>query len=50
MIDGAASVLPKHAARVRIVHHHDAAELFGEVAELRERAEIAVHAEHTVGD
>ena len=40
----------EHAARVRIVDHHDAAGLLGERAELRQRAEIAVHAEHAVGD
>ena len=50
VIDGAASVRAEHAARVRIVHHHDAAVLLGEVAELRQRAEVAVHAEHAVGD
>ena len=30
VVDGAAAVLPEHAARMRIVDHHDAAELFGE--------------------
>jgi hypothetical protein len=30
MIDGAAAVLPEHAARVRIVDHHDAAEFLGQ--------------------
>ena len=50
MVDGAASVLPEYAARVRIVDHHDAAELLGERAQLRERADVAVHAEYTVAD
>ena len=35
MIDGPAAVLPEHAARVRVVDHHDAAELFGERAQTR---------------
>ena len=30
VIDRAAAVSPEHAARVRIVDHHDAAEFFGE--------------------
>ena len=50
VIDGAAAVPPEHAAGVRIVHHHDAAEFLGEVAQRRQRAEVAVHAEHAVGD
>ena len=50
VIDGAAAVAPEHAARVRIVHHHDAAELVGQIAERRQRAEVAVHAEDAVGD
>ena len=50
VIDRAASVAAEHAARVRVVHHHDAAELVGQIAELRKRAEIAIHAEHAIGD
>src|SRR2546429_563503 len=50
VVDGAAAVAPEHAARMRIVDHHDAAELVGQVAQRRERAEIAVHAEDAVGD
>jgi hypothetical protein len=50
MIDRPASVPPEHAARMRIVDHHDAARLLGKVAEGRQRSEIAIHAEHTVGD
>ena len=50
VIDGAAAVPAEHAARVRVVHHHDAAEFLGERAQRRQRAEVAVHAEHAVGD
>jgi hypothetical protein len=32
-----------------VVDHHDAAELVGEIAESRQRAQVAVHAEHSVG-
>ena len=35
VIDRAAAVPAEHAARMRIVHHHDAAELFGERARAR---------------
>ena len=35
---------------MRIVDHHDAAGLFGQFAELGQRAEVAVHAEDAVGD
>ena len=40
----------EHAARVRVVDHHDAAEFLGQRAQIRERAEVAVHAEDAVGD
>src|SRR5688572_5162164 len=50
VIYGAAAVPAERAARMRIVHHHDAAELLGERAQSRQRAEIAVHAEHAIGD
>ena len=50
MIDGAAAVAAEHAARVRVVDHHDGAVLLGERAELRQRADVAVHAEDAVGD
>jgi hypothetical protein len=35
---------------MRIVHHHDAARVLGEVAQRRQWPQIAVHAEHAVGD
>ena len=50
VIDRAASIRAEHAARVRVVDHHDAAGFFRHVAERRERAEVAVHAEYAVGD
>ena len=50
VIDGAAAVFPKHAARMRIVDHHDRAVFFGERRQLGDAAEIAVHREHAVGD
>src|SRR5215210_4573337 len=50
MIDRAASVASKHPARMRVVDHHDAAELVGCVAQLGKRAEVAVHAEDAIGD
>ena len=50
VVDRAAPVLAEHAARMGIVDHHDAAEFLGQRAQLRQRAEVAVHAEHAVGD
>ena len=38
VIDGAAAVAAEHAARVRVVDHHDAAEFLGEIAQLGQRA------------
>src|SRR5205085_9804597 len=45
MIDRSPAVPSEHPARVRIVDHHDATELFGQLDELRDRSEVAVHAE-----
>src|SRR5437764_6052413 len=50
MVDGSAAILPEHTTRMRIVDHHDAAEFFGERAQVGYRAKVAVHAEHAVGD
>ena len=50
MIDRAAPLRTEHAARMRVVDHHDAAELVGEIAEPRKRAEVSVHAENAIGD
>src|SRR5262245_3987456 len=50
MIDSASSGAAEYAARVSIVHHHDAAVLVGEIAQLRQRTEVAVHAEYTIRD
>src|SRR6188508_2521042 len=50
VIDGAASVRTEHAAGVCVVHHHDAAELVCYVTKTGQRAQVAVHAEHAVGD
>ena len=50
VIDRAAAVRPEDAARVRIVHHHDAAVLLGQGAQVGNGAEIAVHAEDAIRD
>ncbi len=50
MIDGAASVAAQYAGSVRVVDHHDGAVLFGEIAQRRQRADVAVHGEHAVAD
>ena len=50
MIDRAASAPAQHARSVRVVHHHDAVVFFRQVAELRQRCDVAVHGEHAVGN
>ena len=50
VIDGAATVAAQHAGSVRVVHHHDGAVLLRELAQRGQRADVAVHGEHAVGD
>ena len=50
MIDGAAAVAAQHAGGVRVVHHHDGAVLLGRLHQARQRADIAIHGEHAIGD
>ena len=35
---------------MRVIHHHDGAVFFGEVAEARKRSNVAVHGEDAVSD
>ena len=50
MINGAAAVAAQHAGGVGVIHHHDGAVLFGEIAQRGQRADIAIHGEDAVGD
>ena len=50
MVDGAAAVAAQHAGGMRVVHHHDGAVLFGRFHQAGQRADVAVHGEHAVGD
>ena len=51
VIDGAAAVAAEHAARVRVVHHHDRSRTPRRASHSSgSGAEVAVHAEHAVGD
>ena len=50
MIDGAAAVAAENAGGVGVVDHHDGAVFFCEVAQARERADVAVHGEDAIGD
>src|SRR5216684_2950560 len=50
MIYSPPPVATEHAGGVRVVHHHDAVVLLGEVAELRQRRDVALHGKHAVGD
>ena len=50
VVDGAAAVSSQHAGSMRIVDHHDGAMPFGGFHQPGQRADIAVHREHAVGD
>ena len=50
VIDCAAAVAAEHAGCVGVVDHHDGAVFFGEIAERREGADVAVHGEDAVSD
>src|SRR5215469_1137390 len=50
MIHCAATIATKDAGRVRIVDHHDAVVLVGEVAQFWQWRDIAFHGENAVGD
>ena len=50
MIDRASSVAAEHAGSVRVVDHHDRAVFLGRLAQAGQRADVAVHREHAVGD
>ena len=48
MVNRSSPAAPQHAARVRVVHHHDAAVLFRQVAKRWQRSEISIHRKHAV--
>jgi len=50
VIDGAAAVAAENAAGVGVVDHHDGAVFLGEVGELVDGADVAVHREDAIGD
>src|SRR4029077_10876511 len=50
MIDGTAAAAAEDAGGVGVVDHHDAVEFLGEVAELRQRGDVAFHGKDAVGD
>ena len=50
VIHGPAPVLPHHPARVRVIHHHDGAELLRQGDQIRQGGDVAVHTEHAVGN
>src|SRR6266704_2112255 len=43
MVNRSAPTAPQHAARVRVVHHHDAAVPLRQVAKLRQQRNVAIH-------
>lgn len=50
VIDGAAAVASEDAGGVGVVDHHDGSVFFGQVGELVDGADVAVHGEDAVGD
>ncbi len=50
VVDGAAAIAAEDAGGVSVVDHHDGAVFFGEIGELVDRADVAVHGEDAVGD
>src|SRR5579863_8687936 len=50
MIDGTASVSAQDSRGVGIVDHHDGSVLFGELTQVGQRTDIAVHGKDAVGD
>ena len=48
--DRAAAMLAQHPRGMRIVDHRDRAIVLGQIGDSIERRDIAIHAEHTVGD
>lgn len=50
MVHDAAAAAAQHALAVRIIHHRQHAVLLRDLAEPVERRDVAVHAEHAIGD
>lgn len=50
VIDRAATVAAEHTAGVGVIDHHDGSILVGEIAELVDGADVAIHREDAVGD
>jgi len=50
VINGSATVAAENAGGVGVIHHHDGAILLREVAQSRQRANVAVHREYAVSD
>ena len=50
VVNGAAAVAAQHAGSVGVIDHHDGSISFGQIAKLRQRADVAVHGKDAVGD
>src|SRR5208283_1975230 len=50
MVNRAAPLAAEHARGMRVVHHHDRAISFCEIAQPRQRANITIHRKNAVGD
>ncbi len=50
VINGAASIVSQDAGGMGVIHHHDGAVFFRQIAERRQRADVAIHGKYAVGD
>ncbi len=50
MIDDAATTLPKHALTMGIVHHQHTIKFTGDLEQLVQWCDVAIHAEYAIGD
>ena len=50
VIDSATAIAAQNAGGVSVVHHHDGAIFFRQIAKPGQRTDIAVHGEHAISD
>ena len=50
VVNGAATIAAEDAGGVCVIHHHDGAIFFGEIAERGQRTDIAIHGKDAVGN
>ena len=50
VVHASSSIATQHARSVRVIDHHDGPVFVGKIAQLVDRADVAIHREHAVGD